>query len=72
MVVEIINIKKCLVISAEITNVVVANGRNYTTTQDILVSSSKQFGRSLVALLPRVVVTVCQNKEARPLFIPIH
>lgn len=68
MVVEIINIKKCLVISAEITNVVVANGRNYTTTQDILVSSSKQFGRSLVALLPRVVVTVCQNKEAAPSF----
>ena len=30
MVVEIINIKKCLVISAEITNVVVANvGRHY-------------------------------------------
>ena len=40
MVVEIINIKKCLVISAEITNVVVANGRNYTTTQDIKASQN--------------------------------
>lgn len=48
-----------------------ANGRRYTTTKDILVSCSKLIGRSLVALLPRVVVTVCQNREAAPfLYIP--
>ena len=40
-----------------------ANGRECTTTKDILVSCSNLFGRSLVALLPRVVVTVCQNKR---------
>lgn len=47
---------------------VVRNGRGYTTTKDISVSCSKEFGRSLVALLPRVVVTVSQNREAAPFF----
>lgn len=38
-------------------------GRECTTTKDILVSCSNSFGRSLVALLPRVVVTCSQNKR---------
>ena len=38
------------------------NRREYTTTKDILIEGSKQFGRSLVALLPRVVVTVSQKQ----------
>lgn len=42
---------------------VVPNRRGYTTTKYILVSCSNLFGRSLVALLPRVVVTVWQNKR---------
>lgn len=38
-------------------------GRECTTTKDILVSCSNSVGRSLVALLPRVVVTCSQNKR---------
>lgn len=37
--------------------------RECTTTKDILVSCSNSFGCSLVALLPRVVVTGSQNKR---------
>lgn len=46
-------------------------GRECTTTKDILVSCSNSFGRSLVALLPRVVVTCWQTREAAP-FLVIH
>lgn len=39
------------------------NSRYYTATKNILVSCSNSFGRSLVALLPRVVVAVSQNQR---------
>ena len=58
-----INIKKCLRNQKFCVHLLLPNRREYTTTKDILVSCSNLFGRSLVALLPRVVVTVWQNKR---------
>lgn len=57
------NIKKCLRNQKFCVHLLLPNRREYTTTKDILVSCSNLFGRSLVALLPRVVVTVWQNKR---------
>ena len=46
----------------------VPTGREYTAAKDILVSCSNLSGRSLVALLPCVVVTCWQTREATPSF----
>lgn len=55
--------EKCLRNQKFCVHLLLPNRREYTTTKDILVSCSNLFGRSLVALLPRVVVTVWQNKR---------